>query len=178
MKTQPDTAPLTPLDRGSSRPFVLTRTFDATRERVWKAWTDGEQLRQWFGPKGFTMGTCTLDLRPGGLFHYSLRTPDGREMWGKWTFREVVPPEKLVVVVSFSDAKGGVTRHPMNSNWPAETLSTTTFTEHDGKTTLSISLVPLNATAAEQALFDQSHDGMNLGWKGTMEQLTAFLAKR
>jgi uncharacterized protein YndB with AHSA1/START domain len=75
-----------------------------------------------------------MDLNPGGRFHYCMKTPDGHAMWGRWTFLEILPPEKLVVVVSFSDAKGGVTRHPMSATWPLETLSTTTFTERAGKT--------------------------------------------
>jgi uncharacterized protein YndB with AHSA1/START domain len=53
--------------------FVISRTFDAPRELVYKAWTEPERLTQWFGPKGFTMPACTMDLRPGGVFHYGLR---------------------------------------------------------------------------------------------------------
>ena len=51
------------------RPFVISCTFDASRDRVWKAWTERERLMQWFGPKGFTMPTANLDFRPGGIFH-------------------------------------------------------------------------------------------------------------
>src|SRR5207249_2545205 len=103
--------------------FVISRTFDAPRELFWKAWTEADRLKEWFGPKGVTISHCTLDLRPGGIFHYSMRTADGHEMWGKWTFREIIPPERLVSIVSFSDALGGVTRHPMSATWPHETLS-------------------------------------------------------
>ena len=71
-----------------AKPFVISRTFDAPRDKVWKAWTERERLKQWFGPKGFTMPTCTLDLKPGGIFHYCLTTPQGQEIWGKWVFRE------------------------------------------------------------------------------------------
>src|SRR3954470_10311185 len=78
--------------------FVISRVFAAPRERVYAAHTEAGQLKQWFGPKGFTMPRCNLDLRPGGIFHYCLKTPDGQEMWGKWTFREIAKPERLVVV--------------------------------------------------------------------------------
>jgi len=158
--------------------FVLTRVFDAPRALVWKAWTDLEHLRQWFGPKGFTLLARSLDLRPGGVFLYGVKPPTGPEMWGKWTFREIVPPEKLVLISSFSDAQGGVTRHPMNANWPLEILSTTTLTEHRGKTTLTLSWAPCQATATERQAFDGSHDSMNQGWGGIMEKLAAHLAKQ
>ncbi len=171
------TAQNNPPEKSASRPFVLTRTFDAPRELVFKAWTDPEHLKRWFGPKGFTMPSCSLDLRPGGVFHYCMKSPDGHEMWGKWIFREIVTPEKLVVIVSFSDAKGGVTRHPLSPNWPLETLSKSTFTEHAGKTTLTLEWSAFNATEAERKTFDEGHSGMQQGWGGTMDQLAAYLAK-
>ena len=155
---------------------MLTRTLDAPRSLVWKAWTEKDRLMRWFGPKGVTMPKATLDLRPGGVFHYCMRGPDGKDMWGKWTFREVVAPEKLVVVVSFSDEKGGIARHPFAPDWPLETLSTTTFTESGGKTTMTLHWQALEPTDAELKAFDGGHDSMRMGWGGTMEQLEAYLA--
>jgi uncharacterized protein YndB with AHSA1/START domain len=160
----------------SGNKFVITREFNAPRLLVWKAWTEPEHLKRWFGPKGFTMPNCSLDLRPGGVFHYCMRSPDGREMWGKWTFREIIVPEKLVLVASFSDAQGGVTRHPMKADWPLEMLSCTTFTEKSGKTTLTIEWSALNATDIERKTFDEGHDSMHMGWTGTLDQLDAYLA--
>ena len=61
--------------------FSFTRVFDAPRDLVWKAFTESERLMQWWGPKGFTMLVAKLDLRPGGVFHYSMRSPDGRAMY-------------------------------------------------------------------------------------------------
>jgi uncharacterized protein YndB with AHSA1/START domain len=164
-------------DSPSRDEFVISRTFDAPRELVWKAHTEREHLMRWFGPKGFTMSVATLDLRPGGVFHYCMRSPDGQEMWGKWTFREIVAPEKLVVVVSFSDAAGGITRHPMSPTWPLETLGTTTFAEHDDKTTLSVRWSALNATEIERKTFAESHDNMRMGWGGTFDQLADYLVQ-
>ena len=97
--------------------FVITRVFDASRERVWEAFTKPEHLQHWWGPKGFTMRTIKLDLRPGGMFHYSMRSPDGKEMWGKFAYREIAPPERLVFVTSFSDEAGNITRHPFSATW-------------------------------------------------------------
>jgi uncharacterized protein YndB with AHSA1/START domain len=159
------------------REFVILRVFDAPRDLVWKAFTECEHLMHWWGPKGFKMLSCKLDLRPGGIFHYCLQSPDGQKMWGKFIYREIVAPERLVHIVAFSDEKQGVTRHPMSPSWPLETLATATFTEHDGKTTLTVRWAPHNATEAERNTFATSHESMRQGWTGTMDQLAAYLAK-
>jgi uncharacterized protein YndB with AHSA1/START domain len=157
--------------------FVLTRVFDAPRDLVFRAWTEPERLKQWWGPKGFTMLSCRLDLRPGGVFHYGMRSPDGRAMWGKWVFREVVAPERLVFVVSFADEEGNPVRHPFAPDWPLEVLSTLTFAEHEGKTTLTLRGVPLAATEAERKAFEAGHEPMRKGWAGTLDQLAEHLAR-
>lgn len=166
-----------PVEGPNRREFVISSDFDAPRERVWKAWTERDRLMQWFGPKGFVMRAATLDLRPGGVFHYCLRTPDGKDMWGKFVYREIVAPERIVLVNSFSDEKGGLTRHPMSPTWPLQMVSTTTLAEHAGKTTLSVRWAPLNPTEEERKTFDTGHDSMRMGWTGTMDQLAAYLAK-
>ena len=159
------------------KPFVISRAFDAPRDKVWKAWTERDRLLQWFGPKGFKMTTAKLDLRPGGAFHYCLRTPDGKDMWGKFVYREIAAPERIVLVNSFSDEEGGLTRHPFSATWPLEMLSTTTLVEEGGKTKLAIRWSPLNPTDEERKTFDSSHEGMKQGWTGTFDQLAAYLAK-
>src|SRR5881296_341259 len=130
----------------STKEFVISRTFDAPRELMWKTWTERERLMHWFGPKGFTMPVAKLDLRPGGLLHYCLKSPDGREMWGKFVYREIVAPERIVLVNSFSDEKAGLTRHPFHATWPLEMLSATTLADEGGRTKLTIQWSPLNAT--------------------------------
>ena len=157
--------------------FVISRTFDAPRDKVWKAWTEAERLKQWWGPKGFTVSHCTVDLRPGGVMHYCLRSPDGQDMWGKFIYREIVKPEKLVFVVSFSDEKGGITRHPMSPDWPREMLSTVTFAVQHGGTLLTVRWIPTNATELERKTFVDGRDGMKQGWGGTFDQFAAYLAK-
>jgi uncharacterized protein YndB with AHSA1/START domain len=161
----------------AQREFVISRDFDAPRDKVWKAWTERDRLMKWFSPKGFTMTQAKLDLRPGGIFHYCLRGPDGKDMWGKFVYREVEPPQRLVLVNSFSDEKGNLTWHPMSPTWPREMLSTTTLVERNGKTTITIRWSPLNPTDAERETFEQSHEGMKMGWTGTFDQLAEYLAK-
>jgi uncharacterized protein YndB with AHSA1/START domain len=156
--------------------FLITRLFDAPRDLVWKAWTTKEHLHRWWGPKGFTVLSGEIDLKPDGVFLYGMRAPDGKEMWGKWVLREIKAPERLVLVSSFSDAKGGLTRHPFNPDWPRETLSVMTLAEQGGKTLLTLRWKPLDATPTEQKAFDDGYASMNGGWTGTFEQLAAYLA--
>ncbi|MBI2756896.1 MAG: SRPBCC domain-containing protein, partial [Chloroflexi bacterium] len=76
----------------SDREISITRTFEAPRELVFRAWTEPERLMRWWGPKVFTTPYCTVDLRPGGVWHYCFRSPDGQDSWGRAVYREVVRP--------------------------------------------------------------------------------------
>lgn len=157
--------------------FVIARTFDVPRTRMWKAWTERDHLIRWFGPKGFEMFHCTNDLRPGGVMHYGLRAKSGPEMWGRWIYREIVEPERLVFVSSFSDEKGGVTRAPFGGSWPLEMLSTVILEEESGKTKVTVRAVAHGATDEERAFFTTMFGSMKQGWGGTFEQLDAYLAR-
>ena len=161
----------------SPQAFIISRTFNAPVARVWKAWTEPEQMAQWWGPKGFKAAIKTLDLRPSGMFHYLLSSPQGQEMWGRFVYREIVPQERLVFISSFSDETAGLTRHPLHEGWPLQLLSTISFAERDGKTTVTVRWEPYEATAAEQATFAAGHESMQGGWTGTLDQLEAYLAK-
>src|SRR5512144_2204074 len=119
--------------------FVLSRVFDAPHALLWQCFTEPERMKQWWGPKGFKVLHSQMDLRPGGTYHYGMQAPDGKAMWGKFTYREIAPPSKLVFINSFSDEKGGITRHPMAPPWPLQLLSTFTFEdEPGGKTKFTI----------------------------------------
>lgn len=159
----------------SAPTFTLSHSFNASRDRLWQAWTDADQLAQWFGPKGYPITSCRADLQPGGLLHYGMRTPDGDEMWGKWGFREIIPPEQLVFVASFSDARAGIARHPLAEAWPLEVLTTLIFTEQDGRSSIAMQAIPIDASEVELQTFAGALDGMANGWSGTLEQLEAFL---
>ncbi len=161
----------------AEKPFVISRTFDAPRELVWKAWTERERLMQWFGPKGSTMPVAKMDFRPGGFFHSCLRTPDGHEMWGKFIYREIAAPERLVYVQHFCDREGGITRHPLSPTWPLQMLTTVTFVEQGGRTLLTVRWMPLNPTEEERKTFDSAHEGMRQGWCGSFDQLGDYLTK-
>lgn len=158
--------------------FRISREFDVPREKLFQAWTNPEQLSKWMSPKGFSTIAATGEFKPGGTYHYGLRGPNDMEMWGKWNIREINAPERLVWVNSFSDEQGGLTRHPFSATWPLEMLSTITMKGNNGKTTLELRWIPINASQEEIDTFNAAHDGMNQGWSGTMEQLDAFLAEK
>ena len=160
----------------AARELVVTRIFDAPRELMWKALTEPERLERWWGPNGVTSRIHKLELRPGGLFLYSQRNAEGLEMWGKWVYREIVAPERLVFVSSFTDEKGNLTRHPFDPNWPLETLGTSTFTEDRGRTTATVRMVPINATESEEQTFFDGVNFMEEGFAGTWDKLDKYLA--
>ena len=129
------------------------------------------------GPERLHLGELQNRSSPGGLFHYCMRSPDGHEMWGKFVYREIVAPERLVFVNSFSDKDGGTTRHPWSPTWPLEVLNTLTFTEHEGKTNVKLRGIPVNATEEERKTFEAGFASMHKGFTGTLDQLADYLAK-
>ena len=100
---------------------LITRVFDAPQESVWKAWTECERLMGWWGPKGFTTPLCKIDLRPGGVFHNCMRSPEGRDYCGKGFYREIVEPERFIFTDFFVDEEGNpvpATHYGMSPDWP------------------------------------------------------------
>ena len=164
---------------GSGEPtgfeFFMRREFDATLDRMWRAWSDPERMAHLWGPKGAETEIVRLDFRPGGICHYRMDF-GGQEMWGKLLYREIAPKKRLVFIVSFSDENEGITVHPLSPGWPRQILSTITFTERNGKTTVSVRWVPYEATDEERAVFEAGRDGMEAGWTGTLDRLEAALA--
>lgn len=163
----------------ASAEFIITRVFDAPRDLVWKAWTEAERLAQWWGPKGAAIRVVSLDVRPGGVFHYAMQFQPGHDVFARFVYREIAAPERLVFVVSFSDADGGITRAPfpqLGGKWPLEVLNHMTLIERDGRTTLALRATPINATAEERAVFAGMTNSMRQGFGGTFDKLDASLA--
>ena len=163
------------IGEASGLEFVISREYAVPRELMFKVWTDPEHMQRWWGPKGFKVTYSRMDFRPGGSYHYCMRSPDGNDMWGKFVYREIMKPERIVFVNSFSDENGGLTRHPMSPGWPLEMLSTITFAGHFGKTTVTVHWAPLNATEEERRTFAEGFESMQKGWSGTMDQLAEYL---
>jgi len=158
--------------------FKISRAFDAPLSLVWDMYAKKEHLTKWWGPKGFEWVGGKLDFRPGGIFHYGMRSPAGDIMWGKFVYREIVPMKKLVFTTSFSDEQGGTTRAPFAANFPLEVLNTVEFTESAGKTTLNMTGTPFNANDADKAFFESMFPSMNQGFKGTLDQLEDYLRRQ
>jgi uncharacterized protein YndB with AHSA1/START domain len=138
--------------------LVVARTFDAPRSVVWAAFTDPKHLPQWHtGPAGFTMPVCEIDLRPGGSWHYVWRNPQGREFGATGTYREVDPPQRMVQV----------TKSPNGE----EQTNTTTFTEENGRTTVTVSM-----RFASKETRDQGMPYAKMGLEGSYALLDAYLA--
>lgn len=150
----------------SSEPtLVITRTFDASANVVFGAWTDPKQVAKWWGPSGFTNPVCELDVRPGGAIRVHMRAPDGTVYPMSGIYQEVAPPERLVFSSSALDQEG----RPL-----FEILNTVTFSEQGGRTVLRLEARVLKATAqAPQFL-----DGMDEGWRQTLVRLAQHLARR
>ena|SRR5690349_6194585 len=144
----------------SDRELVTTRAFDAPRDLVWEAWTSPEHLPKWLlGPEGWTMPVCESDLRVGGAWHFVWRSEaDGSEMGMTGEYREITPPERLVSTQSW----GG--------DWP-ETLNTLVFTEVDGRTIMTQTILYPSQAARDEALATGMQQGMDAGFS----RLDAYL---
>ena len=128
----------------SRRTLVIDRVFDAPRELVWKAWTDPEMAKRWWGPRGFMAPAAEIDLRVGGKYLFAMQSPEfnnGEPIWSTGVYREIVPYERLVCTDSFADEKGNVvpaTHYGMTEDFPREMLVTVELEEIDGKTKLTL----------------------------------------
>jgi uncharacterized protein YndB with AHSA1/START domain len=144
--------------------LVLTRTLDAPRELVFKAWTDPKHVARWWGPKYFTNPVCELDVRPGGAIRIDMAGPDGTVYPMKGVFHEVVEPERLIMTSSALEEEAG---NPL-----LVCLTTVTFAEHEGKTKLTLHVVVTKAApGAEGALA-----GMEEGWNQSLDRLAEELS--
>jgi uncharacterized protein YndB with AHSA1/START domain len=161
-----------------TKEFIISREFDAPRPLVFSCFTSPEHMQHWWGPKGITIVQAKLDFKPGGMFHYGMKGGDGSLMWGRMVFREIVAPERIVFINSFSDEKGGLTRAPFfDGKWPLEMLSVFTFDEiAPARTRFTVTWSPLDATDEERAVFAANFASMNGGWSGTLEKLHDFVA--
>lgn len=152
--------------------LILERVFDAPRELVFKAFSEAEHLKQWWGPRGWTLTVCNIDFRPGGAWHYCMKCIDenqgdfyGYESWGKAVYQEIAEPEKIVYVDYFSDAEG----HEAEG-MPSSRI-TMTFEEYEGKTKL-VNRAQYASPEALKAVLDM---GMEQGIKETWDRLAEHL---
>ncbi len=155
--------------------FTITREFDAPRELVWRAWSEPAHLAKWFGPEGSSVILSTMDLRPGGTYRFGLRG-NGGDIYARWTFRDVVPGERLTTINEFTDAQGNAIPAPFAEAWPVKMLSTVYFEAiGPARTRVTVRWAPFESTKAEEKVFADNKPSMNQGWSGTFEKLEAYL---
>ena len=121
--------------------IVITRVFDAPRELVWKAWTEPERFRRWWGPRGYTSPRASIDPRVGGTYLVSMRPAKGQEVWITGTYKEVIEPERLVMSDLFADAMGNVvpaSYYKMPGEYPPELKISVSFKEEEGRTRMTL----------------------------------------
>jgi len=154
---------------GTHNELVITRVFDAPRMKVWNAWKDPELFKRWWGGKDFTSPVSIIDFRIGGKILYSMRGPDGKDIWGTGMYKEIVPMEKIVVTDSFADEKGKIvpaSYYGMPGAWTEELTDTVTFENIDGKTMLTIKA---------PGIPDESSEDAEQGWMQSLDKLDAAL---
>lgn len=108
--------------------IVLRRVFDAPRRLVYEAFTRPELLRRWFGPRGWRMDECTVDLRVGGGFRFVLLGPEGQRMGMRGVYLALEPPARSVHTESYDE-------------FPGESEVTTEMVEEDGRTTMTATIL-------------------------------------
>jgi uncharacterized protein YndB with AHSA1/START domain len=149
-----------------NKEVTLTRTLDAPRELVFKAWTDAEHMKQWWGPHRFTNPVCEIDARPGGAILIHMQGPDGTVYPMTGVFKEVVKPERLVFTSSALDDDGT----PLFEN-----MNTITFAADGNKTILTVH-TKVDKVANEEKVAPMLA-GMNEGWSQSLERLYDLVVK-
>ena len=143
----------------SDREIVLTRVFDARRHLVFDAFTKPELLKRWFGPRGWSLVVCEVDLRVGGTFRFVLRGPDGTDMGMRGVYREIMSPERSVHMESFDD-------------YPGESQVTAVLVEQAGKTTLTVTVLYPSQEVRDIVI----RSGMEHGAAESYDKLAEMLA--
>lgn len=140
--------------------IVMTRVFDAPRDMVFDAFSKPELLKRWFGPRGWSLSTCEIDLRVGGGFRFILRGPNGEEMGMRGVYKEIVRPERSVHMESFDD-------------YPGESQVTAEFVEKDGKTTMTATVLYPSKEVRDIVI----QTGMEHGAAESYDKLAELLAQ-
>ena len=155
--------------------YSITREFDAPRDMVWRVWTTPELLARWYGP-GVETIIHEFDLRAGGVWRNEMKMR-GMSMCSKMSFTEVIPVEKMVWEHASTDANWNIAPSPMMPDWPQVMLTEVIFAEANGKTTVTLTQTPMNASEAELACFAKMMSGMDNGWGSGYKIIDEILAE-
>jgi uncharacterized protein YndB with AHSA1/START domain len=163
-----------PLKEALGKEFIATRVLDAPRGRVFKAWTDPAQVSQWWGPLGFTIPFCEMNVEQGGSYRIVMRSLEGVDYPITGIYREIVEPARLIYTDNWEehpDAWWRLLRKNGADNTAPEALNTVTFEESDNKTLLIVRKV-FGSAAARDAMVKI---GMKEGWSESLDRLAGFL---
>jgi uncharacterized protein YndB with AHSA1/START domain len=128
-------------NRVRNNEVFIERTFNASAERVFNAWTDAEKLIKWYAPDGCTVHFKKIKIETGGQFHSCISNPQFGDCWAIGEYIEVLPNTKIVFTLINADENGNPINPieiGMDSDWPGSTLVTVTFTEDKGKTKMQL----------------------------------------
>jgi uncharacterized protein YndB with AHSA1/START domain len=159
--------------RVGEQEFVMERQFTAPRQLLFQVFTQQEHLKRWWAPPPYTLPVCTIDLRPGGIWHYCMRSPEGQDQWARSVYSEIVPPEKLVYSTTFADEHA----HPIEGI--PEHLTTVIFMEEAGTTRVSTRVQFASAAALKAAVDMGILQGMSMTWDDLasyVQELRGFLS--
>lgn len=155
--------------------YVLERIFDAPPEMVWRTWTEPALLSRWYGPNVETI-VHRLDVKPGGLWLNEMKMGP-KSMYQRVEYVEVMPPARLVMLQSNTDADWNVIAATWMKDWPRVMLLTVTFEKAGEQTRLRLTWLPHQASEAEIACFAAAIGGADKGWVAGMNVLEVLLAE-
>ena len=156
--------------------FVIERSFSVSQQRLFKACTDIDDIKNWLAPAGAKILVISRDFKPGGTYHYGMEMPGGAVMYGMQSYKEIRPNSRLVYAQSFADKDGNIAPHPMAPTWPKEMVTVMDFMPEGPKQTkLKISWIYAGIDDVEAATFHAAHEGMTGGWTGSLNALQNYL---
>lgn len=156
--------------------LTIVRQFKAPKTLVFNAFSDETAFAEWWNPVGMPVTVINLDFKKGGKLHYKMEG-NGQQMWGVMHYQNIIQPDLIEFINSFSDEHGNVCKSPFPIDFPHEIFNRLTLEEKDGITTLTLSGRPINATPEQEAVYFSMLANMNQGFAGTFDQLEAYLAK-
>jgi uncharacterized protein YndB with AHSA1/START domain len=155
----------------------IVRDFNAPRKLVFQAFSTAEAFADWWGPVGMPITIKQFDFKKGGMLHYKTGG-DGQIMWGLFKYGNIVNPDLIEFVNSFSDEEGNICKPPFPMEFPLEIFNQISLHENNGITILTLEGHPLNATPEQEATFYSMINNLSGGFAGTFNQLEAYLTKK
>lgn len=150
---------------GKQTTVSIIRTFNLPVNTVWKAWSDPENFKKWWGPKDYTCPYAAINFKSGGKYLACMKSPEGNEFWSTGIIKEIVPLKRIVYTDSFADSNGDVvpaSHYNMPGEWPTELKVTVVLESADGKTNLIL---------RQEGIPEEMHDDCVTGWQQSFDKL-------